>query len=186
VAGGSRPEDRAAGPRSREAARKTSEKTSGKAPEKTRQKVDGKVEGKVDDEPVQGASLHAVSGDAERSALPPPPKSQEPLGGPKNPRRSPASGVGPVAALAAALVLASLLLAYQQYQRASELGTEVEGLRSALETVRGELGSYRERMTLVKGHIDDLSARVGALAELVDDDGVPVSGFGSEAEAPSE
>ena len=97
-----------------------------------------------------------------------------------------APGVGRVAGLAAALVLASLLLAYQQYQRASELGTEVEGLRSALETARGELGSYRERMTLVKGHIDDLSARVGALAELIDDDGAPVSSFGSEAEAPSE
>jgi hypothetical protein len=70
------------------------------------------------------------------------------------------------------LVLATLLLAYQ-YQRASELGERVEVLSGALETARGELELQRERMALVKGHVDDLAARVGALAELVSGDEPP-------------
>jgi hypothetical protein len=90
-----------------------------------------------------------------------------------------------VGALAAALALAILLLVYQ-YQRASELDAQVDGLRNALEAARGEISIYHERMALVKGHVDDLSARVGALAELVTDDPAEASGSGSEIEEPSD
>ena len=71
--------------------------------------------------------------------------------------------------MVAALALASLLLAYE-YQRAAELGDRVETLQGALETARDELGVHRERMALVKTYVDDLSARLGALAGLVADD----------------
>ena len=70
--------------------------------------------------------------------------------------------------LVAALALAGLLLAYE-YQRAAELGDRVEALQGALDSARDELGVHRERMALVKSHVDDLSARVGALAGLVAD-----------------
>ena len=81
--------------------------------------------------------------------------------------------------------LASLLLAVQ-YQRAAELGDQVGELRGALEVAREQLVVHRERMGLVKSHVDDLSARVGVLAGLVADataERSEPSGSGSDPES---
>ena len=198
MAGGSRPKGRASGSRSRKGAGTVAEKAkktdkadkadTGKADERTDGDghgadaaggTPGSVEAQKPPEPTnsrrrQSATLRAVASDAPRSTSSPP-----------SPGRVGVPRIGFVAALAAALALATLLLAYQ-YQRASELGAQVEGLRNALETARGEIGIYHERMALVKGHVDDLSARIGALAELVTDDPSGGSSARSEIDEPSE
>ena len=71
--------------------------------------------------------------------------------------------------LACAVAAVSLLLAYQ-YQRSAQLERRVETLVGELASEREIVQVHRQRMEVVRSHLDDLSARVGALRRLASED----------------
>ena len=74
--------------------------------------------------------------------------------------------------LAVALAILAAALLYQ-VERAAVLEHTVGEMQQELVAARRELGASQRRMELVRTHVDDLSARVGALRGLVADDERP-------------
>jgi len=68
-----------------------------------------------------------------------------------------------------ALAAALALFAWQA-RRAGVLAAEVGRLQGQLAASREDLRAYQQRMSVVRGHVDDLSARIGTLRELVSED----------------
>ncbi len=71
--------------------------------------------------------------------------------------------------LAAALAVALLLLA-SQTRRAGQLEAQVGSLRGELRSTRQLVDAHQRHLEAVRGHVDELSANMSALQELVGED----------------
>jgi len=82
---------------------------------------------------------------------------------------APQRGGAGSAILVLALVLALGLLGWQSL-RASGLAEEVAALEQELSVAQEDLRQHEQQIGVVRSHVDDLSARIGALHTLLADE----------------